>query len=107
LKNNIKARIFNATGVSLDPIIYSAGDIKQGQGPYNLLNFINYIIKNLPNEKRAVIAKISNTNKKNWDNNHNSEEAESTLRKLLREGFRAALFAGVSSLFGGLFIFDA
>jgi predicted GTPase len=106
LVSNIKSRILNATGVSIEPIIYSAGNINQKQYPYNLVTFINHVLQNLPNEKRVVIAKISNNNKENWENNHNSKEAESTLRKLLREGFRAALFAGVSSLFGGLFIFD-
>ncbi len=106
LTSDIKSRIHDVTNIEIEPIIYSAGNISQKQHPYNLLNFINHILTNLPNEKRIIVAKLSNTNGKNWKYNQNTKEAESTIRKLLREGLRTAIFAGISSLFGGIFFFD-
>ncbi len=104
--NDIKSRIHQATNVSIDPIIYSAGDIKNNQSPYNLLEFINNILVNLPDKKRIIIAEVSNQNKKNWKNNKNTKEAESTTRKIFREILRTGILAGVSSLFGGMLLFE-
>ncbi len=106
LKKNISSRIKEATSISISPIIYSAGDKKHNQHPYNLLVFINNILINLPDEKRLAIAKNTNSNKNNWYNNDNTEIEENTTRKILREVFRSTLLAGISSLFGGLFLFD-
>lgn len=104
--DDIKSRIHQATNVSIDPIIYSAGDIKNNQSPYNLLEFINNILVNLPDKKRIIIAEVSNQNKKNWKNNKNTKEAESTTRKIFREILRTGIFAGISSIFGGIFLLD-
>ncbi len=104
--DDIQSRIYHATSISIHPIVYSAGDKSNQQAPYNLLNFINNILINLPNEKRSVIVKETNINEKNWTNNKNKKNTESTTRKILREIFRTGLFAGVSSFFGGIFLFE-
>lgn len=105
--DDMQSRIYQATNVSIVPIIYSAGDIEHSHLPYNLLEFINNILVNLPDEKRVVIAEVSNQNKKNWEHNNDTKEAESTTRKIFKEILRTGIVAGISSLFGGIFLFDS
>ena len=53
---SIKDRVYEATGVKIEPIYYCAG-YKEGdrqEKPYNLSKLLYYIVKATPSEKRAV-----------------------------------------------------
>ena len=53
-----RRRIQEATGVTVNPIYYSAGykDGNKDQNPYNISRLLRYIIENTPSSKRAIYA---------------------------------------------------
>lgn len=53
---SVKRRIYEGTGVDVEPIYYSAGytDGVEKQNPYNLTKLLYYLIKHTPDEKRLV-----------------------------------------------------
>lgn len=62
---SVKRRIFDATGLSIRPIYYSAGYKEEGKEqskPYNLTKLLYYIVKSVPSEKRLAI--VDNINMK-------------------------------------------
>lgn len=101
---DIKHRVFNVTNISIDPIIYSAGDSSLNIQPYNLLELIACILKNLPFEKRKTIVVNRNDTKNNWKNNEDNQETKKSLKEILRDIFRATLATSVGSIFGIPFI---
>ena len=54
---SVRDRVYEATGVTIEPIYYSAG-YKDEEGeqsrPYNLSKLLYYIVKATPSEKRAI-----------------------------------------------------
>lgn len=69
--NSVKKRIYEATGVIIDPVCYCAGytDGEEQQRPYNLAKLLYYILMAVPTEKRLVLADKLNVNETNWTNN--------------------------------------
>jgi len=67
---SIKKRVYDATGVSVEPLYYSAGytdeDGKQ-QSPYNLSKLLYYMLMAVPSEKRLVLADKLNSCENNWN----------------------------------------
>ena len=64
---SVRDRIYEATGLRVEPIYYSAGYMEDGgvqNRPYNLSKLLYYIVKATPSEKRAV-----------YVNNVNNDEA--------------------------------
>jgi len=68
---SVKKRIYEATGVIIDPVCYCAGyiDGEEQQRPYNLAKLLYYILISVPSEKRLVLADKLNVNATNWTNN--------------------------------------
>lgn len=67
--NSISFRIYEATGISIIPVCYSAGYKEDEEGiqyPYNLTKLLYYIVKSLPLEKRIGIANKISKSEKNW-----------------------------------------
>lgn len=67
--NSISFRIYEATGISITPVCYSAGYKEDEEGiqyPYNLTKLLYYIVKSLPLEKRIGIANNISKSEKNW-----------------------------------------
>ncbi len=64
-----KRRIFDATGVNVDPIYYSAGyqDEFGTQRPYNLSKLLLFILRHTKEEKRAAFISDINQNKQMWE----------------------------------------
>lgn len=59
---SVKKRIYEATGVTVDPIYYCAGYKEEGlpqQPPYNLSKLLSYIVTNTPAEKEYAMPTIS------------------------------------------------
>ena len=70
--NSIKERIFDATGVEVEPICYCAGymeDDGQQRNPYNLSKLLYHILMGVPAEKRIALADNLNGTASNWANN--------------------------------------
>ncbi|MCL1987217.1 MAG: 50S ribosome-binding GTPase [Firmicutes bacterium] len=70
--DSVSQRIFESTGVKVEPVAYSAGFKEEGlpqEKPYNLAKLLHYLIAKIPNEKRAVVLTQSNNNRKMWESN--------------------------------------
>jgi len=70
--NSVKKRIFDATGVSVEPICYSAGyteDDGDKLTPYNLSKLLFYILMAIPAEKRLALVDKLNEDEENWQFN--------------------------------------
>ena len=106
LKLDIEHRIFDGTSVVIKPIIFSAGDPSLNIKPYNLLELIDYLLKNIPFEKRKIIVENTNNIMDHWKNNENTENTKKSLKEILREVLRAGIVTGISSFFGGLFFLE-
>ena len=66
---SVKNRVYEATGVRIEPIYYSAGYTENGRlqdRPYNLSKLLYYIVKATPSEKRVIYANNINSNAEMW-----------------------------------------
>ena len=66
---SVKNRIYEGTGVSVEPIYYSAGYKEEGEiqnRPYNLSKLLYYIVKATPANKRVVYVNNVNSDKSMW-----------------------------------------
>ena len=76
-EKSVHDRILDGTGISVQPISYSAGFKEEGkpQEPaYNLSKLLYYIIDNIPAEKRLVVMSNLNTNRDMWQSDDGLEE---------------------------------
>ena len=79
---SVKRRIYEATGVMIEPVCYSAGytDGSQKQEPYNLSKLLYYILTAVPSEKRIVLADKLNT-LTNWSFNDSENDYTEAVKK--------------------------
>ena len=76
-EKSVHDRIFDGTGISVQPISYSAGYKEEGepQEPaYNLTKLLYYIIDNIPAEKRLTVMSQLSTKKEMWMSDDGLEE---------------------------------
>jgi hypothetical protein len=76
-EKSVHDRILDGTGISVQPISYSAGFKEEGepQEPaYNLSKLLYYIIDNIPSEKRLNVLDNMNTNREVWQSDDGLEE---------------------------------
>lgn len=81
---SLHTRIFEATGVKVDPIYYSAGYKEEGEEqtpPYNLSKLLYYIVKSTPSQKRAVYVNNINEDKSMWKDNDELLDYGTEIRK--------------------------
>ena len=74
---SIKDRIYEGTGVKINPIYYSAGfkeDVCMQTKPYNLSKLLWLIIKSTPKEKRLAYVDNINSNEEMWKKNDELED---------------------------------
>jgi predicted GTPase len=66
---SVRKRIKEATGLSIEPIYYSAGykDGNNKQNPYNLSKLLYLIVKNTPTKKRLAYANSISNDKNMWE----------------------------------------
>lgn len=115
-EKSVHDRILDGTGISVQPISYSAGymetDGKQ-EPAYNLSKLLYYIIDNIPAEKRLNVAENINTNREVWQSddgleNYREKTKDSILDNLgtlgqVIKGVIAvgkAIWEGITDLFG-------
>lgn len=82
---SIKRRVFESTGVTVDPIYYSAG-YKEGdkpQLPYNLSKLFYYMVKNLKGEKAEKVAIMQSRQRENFINDDMHDGGETYRRGIL------------------------
>jgi hypothetical protein len=92
---SVQRRIFETTGVTVEPVYYSAGytDGKEKQNPYNLSKLLYYILMAVPAEKRLLVVDKLNTVESNWEANDRDYTEDVT--EAITEGFWASLLKGV------------
>lgn len=74
---SIRNRIYEGTGVKINPIYYSAGFKEDGcmqTKPYNLSKLLWLIIKSTPKEKRLAYVDNINSNEEMWKKNDELED---------------------------------
>lgn len=73
---SVKDRVYESTGVVVDPIYYCAGyqDEYGKQWPYNLTKLLYYIVKTTPEEKRLVLVDKINPNPNVWEPTDGNED---------------------------------
>ena len=76
-------RIRESTGVTVNPIYYSAGfkDGDTDQRPYNISRLLRHIIENTPSKKRAIYAENINAKQIIKDTEEEAEQERDKIRK--------------------------
>ena len=105
---SVKQRVYDATGVEIEPIYYSAGYKEEGGNqsrPYNLSKLLYYIVKATPSEKRVVYSTNINENEEMWKDDDKllnyGEETRKSLIEAVVDG--AAKGADIGGAIGGIF----
>ena len=105
---SVSDRVYEATGVRIEPIYYRAGYKEEGgeQGrPYNLSKLLYYIVKATPSEKRVVYANNINADAEMWKDDDElfdyGDEARKSIFESITEG--ASKGAYIGGAIGGIF----
>ncbi len=80
---SVKSRVKEATGVDVEPIVYSAGfkDEGEDQRPWNLSKLLFFIVKNTPVNKRLSYVDNLSTKKEMWEDDDELENYKEETRK--------------------------
>ena len=103
---SVRDRVYEATGVTIEPIYYSAG-YKDEEGeqsrPYNLSKLLYYIVKATPSEKRAIYINNINENTEMWRDDDKLLDYGEATRKSIFESIRegASTGADIGGAIGG------
>lgn len=108
---SVKARIYEATGVNVEPIYYSAGYMDEDGNQsklYNLSKLLYYIVNATPSEKRVVYVNNIRQDAEMWGTDDGiiayGEEIRSGLFESVRDGIMGGADIGeeLGSIFGGV-----
>ncbi|MDO5398453.1 MAG: CFI-box-CTERM domain-containing protein [bacterium] len=106
---SVKERIKEATGVTVDPIYYSAGFKEDGEEqtpPYNLSKLLYYIVRKTPKKKRLVYTQHINQDTNVWKDSDELKDYTTETQKSLVESITDGMEAGaeiggaIGSIFG-------
>lgn len=106
---SVRDRIYEATGLRVEPIYYSAGYMEDGgvqNRPYNLSKLLYYIVKVTPSEKRAVYVNNVNNDEAMWVDNDEILDYGSETRKSIFDSIKDGVSDGadvggdIGSIFG-------
>lgn len=97
-------RIKEATGVTVEPIYYSAGykDGDDEQYPWNLAKLLSHILKHTSEEKRIVYASEINQRKEVWQKNDELEDYQSKVKEDFITSFINTVAKGAGELARGV-----
>ena len=92
-----RKRIYEATGVNIEPIYYSAGykDGDDEQKPYNLSKLLAFILRHTKKEKRIVFAQDINKQKAMWEKDDRLENYQQEIKQSFVESAVEAIRKGV------------
>ena len=85
------------TGVSVDPIFYSAGYKEEGgeqSKPYNLTKLLSYIIKATPKEKRIVYVNNINRDAEMWEHDDDLADYSESIHQSFAETWKDEVSKG-------------
>ena len=94
---SVRDRVYEATGVTIEPIYYSAGykdEEREQSRPYNLSKLLYYIVKATPSEKRAIYVNNINENREMWRDDDKLLDYGEATRKSIFESIREGASAG-------------
>ncbi|MCI6738863.1 MAG: 50S ribosome-binding GTPase [Intestinibacter sp.] len=105
---SVKNRIYEGTGVDVEPIYYSAGFKEEGEmqtNPYNLSKLLWMIIKATPKEKRLVYVDNINKDEEMWKKNDELEDYTKEIHNSFVETIKdcAAEGADIGEEIGSIF----
>lgn len=105
---SVKNRIYEGTGVKIEPIYYSAGFKEEGEmqtKPYNLSKLLLMIIKSTPKEKRLAYVDNLNKDEEMWKKNDELEDYTKEIHKSFAETVKdcAAKGADIGEEIGSIF----
>lgn len=95
---SVRNRIYEATGVNVQPIYYSAGYTENGEQepPYNLSKLFLEILRHTPENKRIIYVDNVNQQKQMWENNDDIQEYNKEIRRSLGESIARGVCEGSS-----------
>lgn len=98
---SIKNRIKEATGVSIEPIYFSAGYKEEGQEqrPYNLSKLLYFIVQHTPENKRLVYMGNTSNNEEMWQDNDELKDYNKEIKQSFMEAVKE--YAGDGADIGG------
>ena len=85
------------TGVSVNPIFYSAGYKEEGgeqSKPYNLTKLLSYIIKATPKEKRIVYVNNINRDAEMWEHDDDLADYSESIHQSFAETWKDEVSKG-------------
>lgn len=94
---SVQSRIFEATGVNITPIYYSAGYKEEGmpQGkPYNLSKLLMFIVKYTPAEKRLAYFDNINNDQAMWESDDGLQDYKEEVRSSFKDSFVSCVAGG-------------
>ena len=93
---SVRKRIKEATGLSIEPIYYSAGykDGNNKQNPYNLSKLLYLIVKNTPTKKRLAYANSISNDKNMWESNDEILDYNIEIKKSMIESIKEGISDG-------------
>lgn len=94
---SVKKRIYESTGVDIEPIYYSAGYKEAGKmqsRPYNLSKLLYYIVKSTPSDKRVVYANNINSDDEMWQDDDKQIDYNEETRRNIFESIVAGASEG-------------
>ena len=106
---SVRNRIYEGTGVRVEPIYYSAGFKEEGEKqcrPYNLSKLLYYIVRSTPSEKRMVYLNNLNENENIWKDNddildYGRETRENIMESIVKSVSEGADVGGeIGAIFG-------
>lgn len=101
---SVKRRIYEATGVEIEPIYYSAGFKEEGEEqckPYNLSKLLYYVVKATPSEKRAIYVNNINQDEDMWKDDDELLDYGKKTRRTIMDSIMEGVADGAD--FGGEF----
>lgn len=95
---SIKERIETNTGITVNPIFYSAGYKEEGIDqlpPYNLSKLMLYILRAIPPKKRLVVAENANQNEEMWKKSDELENYQEKIKNSLVDSICEGVSNGI------------
>lgn len=108
---SVRDRVYEATGVRVNPIYYSAGYKEEGgeqSAPYNLSKLLYCIVQATPSRKRVVYANNINTDEQMWKDDDDllnyREQTQKSIFESVVEGASVGAEIGgkIGSIFGDI-----
>ncbi|MCF0186870.1 MAG: 50S ribosome-binding GTPase [Bacteroidaceae bacterium] len=104
---SVRRRIFEGTGVHVDPIYYAAGYKEEGgaqERPYNLSKLLYYMVQATPEEKRILFVDNQNKNEQMWQDDDRLENYRRKTVEKIRDSVAGAIAgAKIGAKLGSMF----